>query len=609
MGAPNLTISAEPFELGNVVFLRLAAKTTNDKSNAQLSLKLTIKNKETKEVRANSLQVSFTPSASSGSVASKTFTLDLKIPSNETRDWWNDSDKNFILPIPAPAKIELALKCDGFDQPAKASFSLAAHKSPTSAGSFRFPARATDLRADEYWTGASSAHWSGGDQLFAYDLLVVGWDAASQQWRSVLPGKKGDKNEHYRAWGKPLHAMADGTVVSFRNDLVDNANPGSWPTTVIDYAGNNFYLQHGDELVVYSHLQSGSLNSALTKVGAKVKMGDMLGRVGNSGNSTEPHTHIHSIQGTTPWVGPLRPVPFHEIQVVDRTALKPPARSGPWVRVDDGRGLPSTSSAIWPAATSPVWNSQLRCNGIWNPGNYGQYCRWGYTLDDFKKEEKALRSLGFRLISQQAYDLGGGQWRYDGIWNQGNYDQFIVWGWTLADYQKEAQKRFNSGYRLIAQQAYDIGGGQLRYDAIWNPGTYGQYAAWGWKPEDYKQEAQKKFNDGFRLIAQQAYQISPGQWRYDAIWNPGAYGQYAVWGWTFADFIKEAQSKFDGGYRLIIQQSYDIGGGQQRYDGVWIPGTHGQYAVWGWTGEYFQARVKERFDGGYRLIAQQTYRI
>ena len=41
------------------------------------------------------------------------------------------------------------------------------------------------------------------------------------------------------------------------------------------------------------------------------------------GNSTNLHLNIHSIQGTAPWTGPTRPLPFQDIHVVDRTLVHP----------------------------------------------------------------------------------------------------------------------------------------------------------------------------------------------------------------------------------------------------------------------------------------------
>src|SRR5262249_11296550 len=152
-----------------------------------------------------------------------------------------------------------------------------------------------DLRATEFWRFSSNTHGTGaeGSQLFAYDMLVYGWDSSKNALNRILPGKDGSKNEHYRVWGKKIHAMADGTVVHFLDGVGPNTNPGpgddvgpwrgppwddpnrAWTDHV--GAGNHFYLQHGDEIVLYAHLQEGTLPAKLKKVGATVKEGDVLG--------------------------------------------------------------------------------------------------------------------------------------------------------------------------------------------------------------------------------------------------------------------------------------------------------------------------------------------
>jgi murein DD-endopeptidase MepM/ murein hydrolase activator NlpD len=47
----------------------------------------------------------------------------------------------------------------------------------------------------------------------------------------------------------------------------------------------------------YAHLQPGSIK---VKVGDKVRRGQVLGLVGNSGNSTEPHLHFHLSDANSP---------------------------------------------------------------------------------------------------------------------------------------------------------------------------------------------------------------------------------------------------------------------------------------------------------------------
>jgi murein DD-endopeptidase MepM/ murein hydrolase activator NlpD len=58
-------------------------------------------------------------------------------------------------------------------------------------------------------------------------------------------------------------------------------------------AGNHIWLQKGVYYILIAHLQKGSIS---VKVGDSVKTGQMLGKVGNSGNTSEPHLHIHAVR-------------------------------------------------------------------------------------------------------------------------------------------------------------------------------------------------------------------------------------------------------------------------------------------------------------------------
>ena len=55
--------------------------------------------------------------------------------------------------------------------------------------------------------------------------------------------------------------------------------------------GNCVLIQHrSDEVSVCAHLRRASV---AVKVGEQVRRGQLLGRCGNSGNSSEPHLHYH----------------------------------------------------------------------------------------------------------------------------------------------------------------------------------------------------------------------------------------------------------------------------------------------------------------------------
>jgi hypothetical protein len=356
MSAPNLTITAQPAEASSVVYGALAAKTSNDSSNGQLSLVLTITNHESADVHLNQVQVSFVgpPNVSSSSVVA-----DLTIPPNQMRQWFFQPANNIILPVPAPGGIKFALSCDNFSDPATLDLTLAEYETQSDGGNYSFPAKSDDLKDGEMWAGVSAKHGAagGGTQLFAYDLGVRAFDSGSNSWPTCPPGTDNTKNENYHIWGKPVYAMADGVVVQFLDGIAANTPPGfpSPPPNPVE--GNHFYIQHGADLALYAHFQAGTMNSALTSgpkpdgSGATVTKGQLLGLAGNSGRSSEPHLHIQVNRTTIPWGGPPRPLPFNGIFVLDLSAVPtttwPPNNDAPWQAVE-GQDLPSVLSAIWP---------------------------------------------------------------------------------------------------------------------------------------------------------------------------------------------------------------------------------------------------------------------
>ncbi len=368
--APKVAVNAEPLEAGQIVYGLLAAETSGAKQKGQLSLRLEVQNQEAKQVHLNKVTATF---AGPPNVATATFPANLKIDAGTTAIWNHENDKNVVLPFPAPKSVTLNLYFDGFTDPATITKNLAPYKSPVTGGAYLFPGKASDLRFNEFWI-SRSGHGTGneGSQLFAYDLTVIAYDDASKSWNFLLPGTKGDKNSDSRIWGKPVHAMADGTVIEALNDVPSNPQPMNakdkadgdkkakeqqdkyWGKYLHGGAGNHFYIQHGHEVVMYAHMQPGSLNKNLLAKGAKVKAGDFLGLAGNSGSASGPHLHIHAIQGTEPEKGPLRPLPFRNIHVIASSALKPHDLGSPWVSVN-GADLPYVDSYIWPAASDPTW--------------------------------------------------------------------------------------------------------------------------------------------------------------------------------------------------------------------------------------------------------------
>ncbi|MBC7598591.1 MAG: M23 family metallopeptidase [Polaromonas sp.] len=76
-------------------------------------------------------------------------------------------------------------------------------------------------------------------------------------------------------------------------------------------AGNHVMLRCAEADVLLGHMQPGSVR---VHAGDNVAVGDWLGSVGNSGNTGEPHLHVHA-QGRGPTEAPLggdpRPIQFN----------------------------------------------------------------------------------------------------------------------------------------------------------------------------------------------------------------------------------------------------------------------------------------------------------
>lgn len=94
----------------------------------------------------------------------------------------------------------------------------------------------------------------------------------------------------YSIFGEELHSPCDGTVLSGRDHLPDNP-PGRPDADRPE--GNYVVLKCGQAEVFMGHLLRGSVRPAR---GEPVTAGQVIARIGNSGNTLEPHLHIAARQ-------------------------------------------------------------------------------------------------------------------------------------------------------------------------------------------------------------------------------------------------------------------------------------------------------------------------
>jgi len=131
-------------------------------------------------------------------------------------------------------------------------------------------------------------------QRFAIDYVKL------NDTGSTLAGDRA-LNENYLAEGVDAIAVADGVVALTKDGIPENVpgiNSRAVPITLETVGGNFVIIDIGrDRYAFYAHLKPGSLR---VRPGDRIRRGQVLGLVGNSGNSTEPHLHFHLSDGPSP---------------------------------------------------------------------------------------------------------------------------------------------------------------------------------------------------------------------------------------------------------------------------------------------------------------------
>jgi len=128
-------------------------------------------------------------------------------------------------------------------------------------------------------------------QRYAIDWMRLDKDGL------MVHGDASDVN-NYTDYGADVLAVARGKVVSTL-DTLDDQKPGTLPDpsaiNLENVDGNHVILDIGDGLyAMYAHMQKGSLQ---VKPGDQVRRGQVLGKLGNTGNTSAPHLHFQIMGG------------------------------------------------------------------------------------------------------------------------------------------------------------------------------------------------------------------------------------------------------------------------------------------------------------------------
>lgn len=162
-------------------------------------------------------------------------------------------------------------------------------------------------------------------------------------------------SESFFCWNKPVFSPIDGTVIRVGNGWGDHEYTSIWKTIWLWYyatfkfrpkeedgrldirpnVGNYVMIQAKEGYIVFlAHLKNQSIRVA---EGAPVQRGEIVGMVGNSGNSTMPHLHINLFdQMENPFRAKVLPFVFSDYETLDG--------NGRWVQ--NGPALPGAGTFV-----------------------------------------------------------------------------------------------------------------------------------------------------------------------------------------------------------------------------------------------------------------------
>lgn len=124
--------------------------------------------------------------------------------------------------------------------------------------------------------------------------FAVDWEQLDDTGR-IYHGPR-ERLSSYAIFGREALAVADATVASTVDGQPEQV-PGRYPENIslAQADGNAVVLDlGGGTFALYAHLQPGSLR---VRPGERVTRGQVLGLVGNTGNSLAPHLHFHVMDG------------------------------------------------------------------------------------------------------------------------------------------------------------------------------------------------------------------------------------------------------------------------------------------------------------------------
>ena len=178
-------------------------------------------------------------------------------------------------------------------------------------------------------------------KLYLGQRFAIDWNGVDPQHRMVV----GDPslNTAWTFYDKPVLAVAHARVVAAVDRFADQVPNDPRPVTIREADGNYVILALGKgRFAFYAHLKPGSVR---VKRGDRVRRGDVVGLLGNSGSSTGPHLHFHVMDGPSALASDGLPYVFDRFRT---TGQIPPLDDNLMATVNAGQPVPIDTTNAGP---------------------------------------------------------------------------------------------------------------------------------------------------------------------------------------------------------------------------------------------------------------------